>query len=128
MVKLNGTIQMYQALCANFLRRTGSMGFLGATRNPNAAEQALHVVSGVPEEPVSWLHTLVSKLYDIKTDDQWFRSNFGTYPDGGAHVFKNLRATYPRRRSFRYLSVKEDGIPAGLRDAVKYGLELGVRS
>lgn len=124
--KINGTIQLYQALCA-LLKQPEEWDYEKVLA-PRSSEQVPCVVSEPSDDAVPWLHALVQQLYDIQEDDQWFRSHFGDYADGGMRVFKDLRAAYPRRRSFKYLSVAAGCIPAGLVDTVQYGLQVSIQS
>ncbi len=69
-----------------------------------------------------WLNVLVRQAYNLRADDTRFRRNvLGAAPPGRAAAFRELRRTYPVRRTWSRISVKTV-IPERLRTVVKEGL------
>ena len=72
--------------------------------------------------PWKWLKALAHAAYDLEADDRRLRRILTKPVNDRATYFRDLRATYPRRRAFDTWSVRD--IPSDLRETVEAGLAI----
>ncbi len=115
--KLNGTHQVYQALCSCF-------GLPEQWTPPRAVGLPELVVeaAGRPEEAV--LADVIRGSYDIEADDRALRAGLDPDPAVRGRHFERLRAQYPERHEFSQYNVRLAGAAPALREAVA---DLGFR-
>lgn len=93
--KVNGA-RMIAAALADWLGKEPPSPLL-----PENLAPELLVVPDANLPPTEWLDTLISKIYDIREDDQALRSIVALPPDQRATAFHRYRETYPYRQSMQ---------------------------
>ncbi len=91
--KVNGTRQVYEALCA-FLGREPVWDAAPLLPPPEVPELAFDAPSN------SIIPRAVRAVYDIMEDDAGLRRLFEAAPESRVALFDHLRKNYPRRREF----------------------------
>jgi len=97
--KINGTVQVYQALC-RFLGLAPEWTPEGLLPPPPHPE--LHLDPAAPGAMRSAVHT----VYDIMADDRALRELLHLPPEQHARHFDQLRKHYPQRREFHNTTVR----------------------
>ena len=102
-------------------------GALGSLRDKDLILYAPSVQHDLDDlKEVRWLNVLVRQAYNLSRDDTGFRQALhSSAPTARAEVFRELRRTYPIRRSWEQFTVKTV-IPERLKDAVTEGLGMRV--
>lgn len=116
--KIAGTVMLYKAAieCFGFADRWDYAALLKPDSPVPLPAPDLRLPA------LKWLKALAHAAYDLEADDRRLRRILTKAVDDRASYFRNLRATYPRRRAFDTWSVSE--IPFDLRNAVEAGLTI----
>lgn len=100
--KLKGTLQVYQAACRTFGRPETWDPAVGDTPAP----APLVEYAPGPERIEVALDRIVSRVYEIESDDAPLRAAAGLGAEKLAVEFERLRKTYPDRREFPHTEVR----------------------
>jgi erythronate-4-phosphate dehydrogenase len=73
-----------------------------------------------------WLHGVVKQMYDIVADDARMRVLLSMAPRQRAREFRELRRSYPVRRTFSQHVLSNRDLPAPWREQVTKGLQVSV--
>jgi erythronate-4-phosphate dehydrogenase len=132
--KLEGTRMLEEALRVWLVGRAeyappawDSEAALGVMQSKDLVLHALPVQDGIDElNEVRWLNVLVRQAYNLRKDDTRFRQVvLGAPPSERAAAFRELRRTYPVRRTWGRFTVMTV-IPEWLEDVVTMGLGMVV--
>jgi erythronate-4-phosphate dehydrogenase len=100
--KLKGTLQVYQEACRGFGRPAIWNPAEGDTPAPTPR---IEVDPGSERIEVA-LDRIVSRVYEIESDDAPLRAAAGKGPETLTSEFERLRKTYPDRREFVHTTVR----------------------
>lgn len=91
--------------------------------------EPLPVCASDPVLPATdWLHHLVQSMYDVWRDDCRMRRSWPDSDETAALRFRQLRLTYPRRRTFSIRRLDPGHVPDALHRAVREGLDVQIGS
>jgi erythronate-4-phosphate dehydrogenase len=121
--KVNGTIQLYEAL-QRYLGVRGDWD-VRTILAPGPGDRLALNWPATPHSLEAGLHAVVRSMYDIVADDRAFRKALTTPADEQAALFRQLRRDYPRRRTFDMFSMAEP--PADTRTVRALRDGLGIR-
>lgn len=134
--KVEGTRMIEEAL-RDWLARQGSdplpawdvEAALEPFRTRALTLHALPLPNGLGDlDEVRWLNVLIRQAYNLRADDTRFRQNvLGAAASARADAFRELRRTYPVRRSWGRITVRTM-IPESLKDTIEGGLGMIVES
>ena len=112
--KVTGTIMVYEAAC-EFLGVHPSFDPQPFMPSPMVPEIFINADKMTDEQA---LHAIVSKVYDIKKDDEKLRGISDKNGNDRKLYFDNLRKTYPMRREFRFSRVIGRNMSASLKHKI----------
>lgn len=122
--KVNGTIQIYEALTSHY----GLDGGWDPERilAPGPKDNLALDPGSLDAPAASVLRRLVKQMYDIEADDRRFRQSVDMSPPERSEYFLALRKTYPRRRAFDmhelHEPVQDEHLAGSLNHALKIKL------
>lgn len=123
--KVNGTIQVYEALTKS-LQMDG--GWDVASVLQPGPEDRLDLA--IPKDglgTISGLHALTRQMYDIESDDQYFRKALTMDAEERGGFFLDRRKNYPRRRTYKRHTLRvQDMVPEAAKKLLTDGLGIRV--
>lgn len=123
--KVRGTTMLYDALCEHL---GVEPEWSSETVLQPASPDALRCQAPDPHLPrTDWLDQLARQAYDLLADDGRMRGLLDCPPDEQGDRFRELRATYPRRREMQKQTVPAAGVPSDYRSVVGEGLTMHLR-
>ncbi len=109
--KVNGTVQIYQALCAHL----GLKASWSPKKLLPPPDCPVWEAPDEYEDPFSVLHQAVRAVYPILEDDVRMRGILEVAPKDRGAYFDRLRKEYPRRREFQNTKVVLDDCDTDLK-------------
>lgn len=123
--KVRGTTMLYEALCEHLgVAPEWSSDTVLRPVSPDALR------CQAPDPRLSrtdWLDHLARQAYDVLADDARMRGLLDLPPAERGDGFRELRATYPRRREMQTQRISATGVPPAYRSVVEEGLTMQCR-
>ena len=123
--KVNGTIQVYDAL-TKYLQMDGGWD-IASVLQPGPEDQLDLALPNDGLGTISGLHALVRQMYDIESDDRYFRRALTMEAEERGGFFLDRRKNYPRRRTYEmHTLLVKDIVPQTAKKLLTDGLGISV--